>query len=962
MERTDQTHNKTNKDFAMTELNTTLACAKTQQVSHPTNPVKTRASAAHKAPCVAPVRFTLIENATGPCAKKFGFDAQGKFGVKASANVYEGRAREIVTNDLRGFLNMIAKLQTNQALCYGVPSIPDAVLATQAQLKNGASPNTIARDREHFSFADGAPGMLFLDHDPRKGHPPKNWKDLDAILCEVAPGWRETERAWKPSSSAFIYSADGKELIGAGGWRCYVRVDDASAIPTIGAAIYQALWKAGHGYITVSKAGQALDRSLIDPAVWQPERLDFAAAPILHKGLVRRAPAPVILPGAPLLVSARYHGAATLREWRSTSPDLAKARKAATAEIETARKTYIETRVKTALRDASAPGLSKVKVLPASVRAMYRRAVTERALSGAFVLHRADGNTTTVAALLNAPDTWHGERFADPLEPDYRRDKRIAVACLKPDHGDPYLYSHAHGGMRFALVRESAEIRLVTGEQPRVVDEALALLRDRGEVYERGGEMVRLTRDGLAPVADEWLLDYYGRHVIFKTVKVTQDGATETRKDAPTWLARRVSAKSGERGLKEVKAVITAPTLREDGSILATPGYDAASGLLLRGNGKWPRVPETPSRAELETAASALWHPFQQFPFVDEISRGVMLAALLTAVVRQTLPTAPGFMFDAPSASSGKTLLAKCAMMIGGAVPAAIAECSDDDEIRKRTFSALREGATGLLFDNLRGDFTSSTLEAYLTSQEIRERVLGVSQTVIVPNTALFLFSGNNLRLKGDLWRRILITRIDAKTDAPERRSFDFDPLALCRERRQELVAAALTLLRGFIAAGSPRATPDKVGSFEVWDDRVRQAVVWIGREGQLSRVGNFGDPGLAIERAKAAEPERVKLAAFLSAVHALKGDGRWRVAELIEAARGMEHRTTDDGAVAANVLRDVLEEIAGERGNLNPRILGRWIERNADRRCDGLWLERIETRRTCGAQWHVRACAKQRV
>ena len=30
----------------------------------------------------------------------------------------------------------------------------------------------------------------------------------------------------------------------------------------------------------MSKSGRALDRSLVDAAVWQPERLDFAAAPV----------------------------------------------------------------------------------------------------------------------------------------------------------------------------------------------------------------------------------------------------------------------------------------------------------------------------------------------------------------------------------------------------------------------------------------------------------------------------------------------------------------------------------------------------------------------------------------------------------------------------------------------------------------------------------------------------------
>jgi hypothetical protein len=39
--------------------------------------------------------------------------------------------------------------------------------------------------------------------------------------------------------------------------------------------------------------------------------------------------------------------------------------------------------------------------------------------------------------------------------------------------------------------------------------------------------------------------------------------------------------------------------------------------------------------------------------------------------------------------------------------------------------------------------------------------------------------------------------------------------------------------------------------------------------------------------------------------------------------------------------LKDTLEEIALDRGNINPRMLGRWIERYADTRCSGYYLER---------------------
>ena len=208
------------------------------------------------------------------------------------------------------------------------------------------------------------------------------------------------------------------------------------------------------------------------------------------------------------------------------------------------------------------------------------------------------------------------------------------------------------------------------------------------------------------------------------------------------------------------------------------------------------------------------------------------------------------------------------------------------------------------------------------------------------------LFSGNNFRPAGDLWRRLLTARIDAKKEAPERRSFDLHPVEHCRDNRQEIVAATLTLLRGFVAANSPRATSDRLASFEAWDYRVRQAFILLGLQEMLPV--SVGDPAYAMERAKRDEPEHQKLAALLTIAHQLMGDRRWRVADLVRVSEEAVAAPTTCGEQVV-VLREALEEIAGERGKINPRILGRWIEKQADRRCDGLWAERAGVRHIRG-------------
>ena len=212
------------------------------------------------------------------------------------------------------------------------------------------------------------------------------------------------------------------------------------------------------------------------------------------------------------------------------------------------------------------------------------------------------------------------------------------------------------------------------------------------------------------------------------------------------------------------------------------------------------------------------------------------------------------------------------------------------------------------------------------------------------PTNIMVLISGNNFMPKGDLWRRLLTARIDAKTDAPERRTFALDPREYVRQHRQELVAAGLTLLRGFIAAGKPRskATPDRLASFEAWDDLIRQAVIWLGSKSIADvkiRRQRSQRPKLGSRNGKNFRRSSLEF-------HSLFGQRIWRTGELISRAQ----------LDTESPLLDALDEIASERGKLNARILGRWIERNVDVRCGKFRIERCAQSENShkAAQWKI--------
>jgi hypothetical protein len=321
----------------------------------------------------------------------------GQLTKRSAASIYEGHAERVVISNLTELRDLIGRLQPRQALCFGVAKRQRARLLTQETLRSGSYPDAIARDRDHFSFRQALPGILMLDCDSREGWPPRGWQEIDEIIAEIIPAWHQTQRLWRASSSAYLYRRDETQLIGMGGWRCYVVVDDASAIPSLGAFIYQRLWEGGHGYIVVSESGQALDRSLIDASVWQPERVDFAAEPVVEGDVIRRAPEPVLLEGAPFLATAGLTAALTLAEWRASSVTLHKAKDNAKPECLKVRKAFVAKRFEALKQE-------RPKTSEKRLQTLFDRAADHHILSSGFVLHRPDGTSITVGEVLTDPE------------------------------------------------------------------------------------------------------------------------------------------------------------------------------------------------------------------------------------------------------------------------------------------------------------------------------------------------------------------------------------------------------------------------------------------------------------------------------------------------------------------------------------------------------------------------------
>jgi hypothetical protein len=847
---------------------------------------------------------------------------------ETTAHLSQGTSQRIQVKDLKALRNHLDKLTSANAVAWGQTTDAQASLCTRTDTEAQAQ-GAIARTRDNFKFHQG-PGIMMLDHDGL----PLGSLTLDQFrdrLVVAAPALADASMLGRPSASSGCLHPNGTALTPLDRHRIYIPVQDASLIPEAGKALADLLWATpGDGWVDVGKAGQALMRCLVDTSVWQPERLDFAGPPILQNGVTRTGIAGRIFGPVDALFDLRLL-------INSATPDIKKAAEAARKAARAAAKPQCEETAK-AWATEHAPALAQSRGIKlAQANTLLERASLHSVLMGDFELTAADGSIVTVAQLLDNPHRYHGTRYADPLDPN--EDKRVAVARLQ-NGSRPDLYSHRHGGMRYELRRQSARVQIGTGLRIESTDAVLRVLGGRSELFDYGDKAIAYVANRKASaVTSEWLLDHIGRVVDFYSVRVHRDkeghqtSVQEIPQDAPTILATAIMAKHGSRSFRRLAGVCTAPILRPDGTVLDVPGHDEATGLhYVTDQISPPCVPHAPTVTQALDALAILWKPFRQFPVVDPVSVGVLISALLAAALRPSLPTAPAYGFDAPSAGTGKTLLAKCVGAIAtGADVSVTPPAKDEEEWRKRLFAGLRGGDTVLLLDNVREPLGNAAIDSFITSPTYKDRILGESTTQELPNKALFLITGNNLVLTGDTHRRVLIVRLDAQQEQPFTREFAFNPLDEVMKNRQQMVVAALTIVRAFIAVGRPKAAPGRIASFELWDDLVRQPVCWLKTLEDASErtdLPKFQDPAQSITRSESENPDQAKLSAMLSAWHATFGNTATTVAKVLALTGQFSTHA---------LLAEAANEIAGQHGKVNSRILGRWIERHAEQRSGGL-------------------------
>jgi hypothetical protein len=332
----------------------------------------------------------------------------------------------------------------------------------------------------------------------------------------------------------------------------------------------------------------------------------------------------------------------------------------------------------------------------------------------------------------------------------------------------------------------------------------------------------------VVPVTRARLSDLLSGLVVFKR-KTAKHKRLEIV-DIPDWCAPSILDRHNWDSVRPLVGITEFPVIRPDGSIVENPGYDMDTGMLWMGGDRCD-VPEFPTRQDAREAADKILEVVGEFEFEDDVSKMAWLACLLTIIGRHLINgTVPLFFFEASTAGAGKSLLCDVIGCIAsGREMTRTNYYHDPIEMDKRLLATVLSGIRISMLDNIEGDFGNSSIDSILTGRYISGRILGLSKMSppLLVDT-VFLATANNANLCGDIYRRIVKSRLVSSCERPDQERTDFkikDLISYVILNRSNYIGYSLTILRAYIQAGSPCDLP--VNVYGEWTRLIRGCVVW---------------------------------------------------------------------------------------------------------------------------------------
>ena len=600
-------------------------------------------------------------------------------------------------------------------------------------------------------------------------------------------------------------------------------------------------------------------------------------------------------------------------------------------------------------------------------RRQSKRAAQQRPGDGDPVwIARPEENSVLIAlrdrSLYNAPLGEGKHDIICPWVTEHTGAVNGGTAYFEPDDNWPiggFKCLHGHCAerhvrdlLRFVDIEVNAArmkptIHVIAGEIHRVVDAAERELANSRRHYQRGGLIVTVVTD---PGTRETRVQDISAPALVRALAGAAtwerfDARSEdwVRVDPPARHATVLFDSTSYHHLPVLTGLARQPYLRPDGSLMTAAGYDAATGMFGMFDTREFSIPDNPTHTQAEAALALLKDLLAEFSFASDTDLAAAVSSMLTAAVRPSLVHAPMVHARAHTVGSGKSYL--CELITAFATPQRGTPTTfpgDDEECRKLLLAELLRAPAVIEFDNLTGDLVAhKSLCTALTSEHMSGRILGVSKTATVSTRALFLSSGNNVGPVNDMTRRCITIHLDPACEVPAARSFKRPELVqdVLRERGR-YVSAALTIVQAWVVASRPQTACKSIAGYHDWSDLCRQPLLWLG----------LADATESMFEAMAEDPDRETLDRLLTAWQSVFGKTSAMVRDAVKQAAAFHDENVE--------LREVLHDIADERGEINRRRLGWWIRRHAGRIVDGRRFLRASGNRSAEA-WRVESVSQ---
>jgi len=856
--------------------------------------------------------ITYFVKESGLLTKKISLAADGTTVIDSSeCRMSRGTMERVFLSDWRQLATGLRNLLPNTAICLGrlKASLPEKVNLTTKDAPDCFRPGFAARTGDNIIYAPGEPAFVLLDFDT-KGMPPAVKARIDELggflpaLYSICPELKETAHISRRSTSAGITDNKTGE-VREGGWHVFVLLADGSDAERFLKLLHARAWLAGLGWFLVGGAGQMLERSVVDTAVWKPERLVFEADPMLDPGF-SQGPRPAMVHEGGLLVCPPDLDTNDEAKFEKL---LAVARTAVEPEAVAKRKVWEKARIG--------------EIVAAGGDWHKARRTVEQWSSGVLLpdatIEFEDPNigSVTVAKILDKPERFDGETCFDPLE-----GRGYGHATAKFFADNMLVHSFAHGGGKFRLLHDVSPESASTATLEKVRLPDLPSDAEIGPVMSNWDSILIGVKAAEPPMRDieGWPVHIGCREVSnLHELTGTSANATEEKKSClpspKNYLLTKHDSSSLEIELGDyitfvrktkkgeyhvaprakfvkhylqytrseaprVHAVLTMPLVLPDGTLLAENGLDCAKRLVFRIDPALLRYIPKPEACTPEAVKKAYIFLRDEW-LVDVMTnaegKAILIALGMSILERVLFSARPIFFVTAGLRGGGKTTtLCMVNYAVTGVKPSARAWTNNVEERRKSLLTILSAGMPGIIWDNIpRGTaINCQYCEMASTTEIYEDRILGVTESRRAPAYTIQQFTGNCIHAHEDLASRSLEVSLDTDRPDPENREFKHpDPMGWTRDHRGQILGAFYTIL-----IGNPRRSGPHETRFKDWMALVGTAVEYAAELADERPADERTSPVVsfkaAFERTEASDDASANRASILETLHGLFPDG----------------------------------------------------------------------------------------